>query len=235
MRLEMPIVPVSDETEMLLFVARPTRLPAPGIILMPEVFGVTAHIRDIATRLAHDGYTAVVPELFHRTATRGWECRHDDIEEAIPHYQALTDKGLENDLRATHEWLRKDHSTQSSKIGAVGFSMGGRIAFLANALLPLKAAVTFYGDKIAPNLLAMAQAQQGALLLLWGGKDEHIGQKAPSLIAGSLAKANKVHTVVEYSDAGHGFFCDARDGFHPYAAHQSWAHMKAFLECHLKE
>lgn len=234
MRLEMPIVSVGDETEMLLFVARPTRLPAPGILFLPEVFGIDTHTREVAGRLAHMGYTVVVPEIFHRTATRGWEGHYEDVEEATAHYQALTEKGIEADLRAAYDWLRKDHSTQAAKIAALGFSSGGRFAFLANAMFPLKATATFYGDRIFPNLLAMSQAQQGALLMFWGGKDEHIGPKAPAMISESLTKARKVHNTVEFSEAGHGFFCDARDGFHPYAAHQAWAHLLSFLECHLK-
>jgi carboxymethylenebutenolidase len=81
----------------------------------------------------------------------------------------------------------------------------------------------------------MSKAQHGPLLFFWGSQDEHIGSKAPGMISESLRKARKSHTSVEFSDAGHGFFCDARDGYHPYAAHQAWAQLLAFLECHLKE
>ena len=234
MKMEMPVVKVSDGTEMLLFVTRPVRLPAPGILLLPEHFGIDAPMRDVASRLSDKGYIVAVPELFHRTAPRGFEGDYEDMETVAPHVLAMTERGLEADLHAAFGWFKGDHHTQRGNVGCVGFGMGGRAAFLANALLPFRAVVSFYGPKIAPDLLAMAPVQNGPLLFFWGGRDAVIGQRPPRAVADALHKAQKSFTDVTFAEADHGFFCDQRPGYHPYATHQAWAHLQAFFDCHLK-
>ena len=68
-------VAVADGTSMDVYVAIPKQgsAPFPAIMVFQEAFGVTSHIRSIADRLAAQGYVAVAPELFHRTAAPGFE------------------------------------------------------------------------------------------------------------------------------------------------------------------
>mgnify|MGYP005811624785 CR=1 FL=1 len=220
---------VEDGTQMAAYIARPKdtkRLP--GIIVLQEAFGVNSHIRDVTERLAREGYVAVAPELFHRTAP-GFQGDYKDFQSVMPHVRAVTVQTAEADLRSTLEWLRAARFAQSEQVYSVGFCMGGRISFLANAVLPLRAAASFYGAGIAPDLLDRASALHGPMLLIWGGQDKHIGPEQRAAVAEALGKSGKTYVNAEFSDADHGFFCDERASFQPRAARQAWALLLEFL------
>ena len=134
---------VTDGTEMRAYTAFPTTTgPVPGIILLQEAFGVNQHIRNVADRLAQAGYAVVAPELFHRTAAPGVEIPYSDFASAMPHYQAISVDGLTADVQAAHAWLQTQALVMADRIGSIGFCLGGRVSFLANAVLPLAAAVS---------------------------------------------------------------------------------------------
>ena len=80
------------------------------MLVFQEAFGVNAHIRDVTQRIAREGYVAIAPELFHRSAAPGLEVRYDDFPSAMPHMKALTEQGLADDVRASYEWLRDSQS-----------------------------------------------------------------------------------------------------------------------------
>ena len=88
--------------------------------------------------------------------------------------------------------------------------MGGRVSFLANSALPLKAAISFYGGGIVPALLPRAAQQHGPILFFWGALDSHIPKEHIRAIIDAMQEAKKTYVNVEFSDADHGFFCDAR-------------------------
>src|SRR5580704_12486349 len=96
---------VADGTSMRAYISRPASAARGGLIVFQEAFGVNAHIRDVADRFAREGYLAIAPELFHRTAP-GLEAGYTDFGAVMPHMQALSDAGLEADIRATHEWFK---------------------------------------------------------------------------------------------------------------------------------
>jgi len=233
---EWKTVRVSDHGDMRVFIAKPqgAKTPLPAVLVLQEGFGVNAHIRDVAQRIAALGFVAVAPELFHRTAP-GFEAGYDgDMQDVMKNYQAVTDAGLEADLRATHDLLANDMQVDKAHIGAVGFCMGGRAAFLANAILPLACAVSYYGGGIAELPLSRTWDQHGPILLFWGGKDAHIETKQHSATVNALRQTGKSFINVEFSNAEHGFFCDERKSYDPAAASESWALMTAFFERHLK-
>jgi carboxymethylenebutenolidase len=202
--------------------------PHPGIVVFQEAFGVNAHIRDVTARFAREGYVAIAPELFHRTAS-GFEGDYADFDSVKPHFQALTTEGIVADARAAHGWLAAEPSVDASRLAGVGFCMGGRAAFLANATLPLAAAVSYYGGGIAPALLDRAAGLHGPQLFHWGGRDAHIPPEQHRAVVDALRAARRAFVSVEYSEADHGFFCDRRSQYHPDAAVESWALTRAFL------
>ena len=116
---------VADGTSMDAFVARPAGGDkSPGLMIFQEAFGVTAHIRDVAARFARQGYVAIAPELFHRTAP-GAELSYTDFPAVMPHMQALTNENQQSDIRAAFSWLQKDSQADSDRVGCIGFCMGG--------------------------------------------------------------------------------------------------------------
>jgi carboxymethylenebutenolidase len=211
------------------FVARPEMANGAAIVVFQEAFGVNSHIRDVAQRFAEQGFLAVAPELFHRTAPHGFEVGYEDFQAAAPHFAALTTEGLLQDARAAFEFAAAHPVVDRNRIACVGFCLGGRVSYLANSQLPLRAAVSFYGGGIAPDLLDRAAQQHGPLLMFWGGKDEHIPPEQYRAVADTLTAAGKSHTQVAISDADHGFFCDQRASYNASAAKQAWALTLAFL------
>ena len=229
---------VGDGSSMRAYEARPqSGKPRAGLMVFQEAFGVNAHIRDVTERLAREGYHALAPELYHRTAP-GFEGAYNNFEAVMPHVKALTNEGLEADVRAAYIWLNEYHVDPNEFIACVGFCMGGRVSFLANSVLPLKASISFYGGGIAPNpmtsgLLDRAGSLQAPQLFFWGGLDKHIGPEQRQAVLDAVSHAQKRFVNVEFSDADHGFFCDARPSYNAAAAQQAWALSQSFLNCYL--
>jgi carboxymethylenebutenolidase len=221
---------VSDGGVMQAFVARPSgRARRPGLLLCQEAFGVNDHMKDVARRCARAGWTTIAPELFHRTAPAGFAGSYSDFESVRAHVQALRPEHLEADIRAAHAWLGADARTDATRVAALGFCMGGRVAYLANATVPLRAAVSFYGGGIAPGLLDRAARLSGPHLFFWGGADAHIPPQQRRAVIDALGQAGKAYTNVEFSEAGHGFFCDQRPSYHAVSARRAWLLTREFL------
>ncbi|MGE5541142.1 MAG: dienelactone hydrolase family protein [Bacillota bacterium] len=219
---------VEDGSEMRAYVAQPSVTPRAGIIVIQEAFGVNPYIRSVADRFASEGYLAVAPELFHRTAP-GFESDYVNRDGVAENMAGLTLGGQEHDLRAAYEWLRTEGGV-GERIATVGFCMGGKASYLANAILPLKAAVSYYGGGIAPDLLDRAVNLNAPMLFFWGGKDAHIPRELWSQIPEAMEQAGKSHITVEMGDAGHGFFCDQRDSYDPAASALAWPLTLQFLD-----
>lgn len=221
---------VADGTTMAAYVARPEQSgPHPGLLLFQEAFGVNHHIRNVSDRFAAEGYVVIAPELFHRTAPPGFEGSYNDFPAVMPHLQAITPKTAEMDVRSSHEWLRSNAQAKADEISSVGFCLGGRISFLANGTLRLRAAVSFYGGGIAPGLLDLAPKLQAPSLLIWGGLDKHITPEHRKAVTEALSMHHKPYVNVEFSQADHGFFCDERATYEPRSARQAWALTLEFL------
>ncbi|HVB36667.1 MAG TPA: dienelactone hydrolase family protein [Candidatus Acidoferrales bacterium] len=231
---------VADGTTMKTFMAEPEDAgKLPGILVFQEAFGVNGHIRDVTQRFAKQGYAAIAPELFHRTAPPGFEGDYADFKSVMPHVGALMDEGLEADIRAAHDALLLSSAVDPQRIACVGFCMGGRVSFLADLILPVRAAISFYGGGIAPSgrgagLLGRAKDLHAPILMFWGGLDKHIGPEQRQAVADALREARKTFASMEFADADHAFFCDARPSYNQKAAEQAWALSVAFLKSNLQ-
>jgi carboxymethylenebutenolidase len=225
---------VDDGTSMNAYVARPAEEGKfPGMVVLQEAFGVNAHIRDVTERIAREGFVAIAPELFHRTGP-GFEGRYDDFAAVMPHMQALTEAGQAADIRASYEWLRNHSQVTPDRIGSIGFCMGGRASFLADATVPLQASISFYGGGIAQGMLHRAKDLNAPILLFWGGLDKHILPEHRHAVTEALTQAGKDFVNVNVSYADHGFFCDARASYNSAAARLAWSLVLEFLEVYVR-
>lgn len=202
-------------------------------MIFQEAFGVTGHIRDVTTRFARERYVTIAPELFHGTSP-GVEFSYTNFPAVVPHMQAVTSDGVQDDIRAAYSWLQKDSQSGASRIGCVGFCMGGRTSYVANATVPLQAAVSFYGGGIGPNsrgpsLLPFAAQMKAPILFFWGGLDAHIPPEQVRPIEDALREARKEFVNVTISSADHAFFRDRGDHYNAKAASLAWALTKDFL------
>ena len=219
---------VSDNTNIQAHVGRPHGVPGKGIIIIQEAFGVTDYIRSIVERAAQQGYLAIAPELFHRSADPGMELSYSDYPSVQPHMQALSIAGQVADLAAAHGWLI-EQGIAETMIAALGFCMGGRASFLANATLPLACAVSFYGGGIAEHLLDRTDDLSGPQALFWGGKDDHITPEQTRKVSDALTAARKPFVEATFSEAGHAFARTADAHYHEPSANEAWALADAFL------
>ena len=228
-------VPVSDKTSMDVYIAIPKQGsgPFPAVMVFQEAFGVTSHIRSIADRLALQGYVAVAPELFHRTAPPGFEGSYTDFQSVMPHYSALTTESMEADIKATYDCLQQQANVIKNKIGCIGFCMGGKMSMLANMVVPLSAAISYYGSLTQP-LIDRLPELHAPQLLFWGGLDQHILHEHTESIVKALKAANKEFINVEISYGDHGFNNNDKSSYNPKAAKESWAMSMNFLENNLK-
>jgi carboxymethylenebutenolidase len=221
---------VADGTRMAAYVARPQQGgPHPGLLVFQEAFGVNHHIRNVSDRFAAEGYVAIAPELFHRTAPPGFEVSYTDFPSVMPHMKAVTTETAELDLRSAYEWLGSNAQVRANEHSSVGFCMGGRVSFIANSAVALRAPVSFYGGGIAPGLLDRAPKLQAPSLFIWGGLDKHITPEYRKAVADALTAQQKAYVNVEFSRADHGFFCDERAAYEPHSARQAWALTLEFL------
>ena len=222
--------PVKDASSMNAYVAIPKgNGPFPAIMVFQEAFGVNHHIRSVADRIANEGYIAIAPELFHRTAPPGFEVGYGDFASVMPHFQALTTENLINDAQATYDWLLTQANVKQDKIGCIGFCMGGRVSFIANCVLKLAASVSFYGGSMH-TIAEMAATLHAPQLLFWGGKDQHIKPEHVLTVVDAIRKNGKEFINVEISYADHGFFCDERPSYNPQAAREAWGMTIEFLK-----
>ena len=181
----------------------------PGIVVIQEIFGVNAGIRVMCDDWAAQGYTAFAPDLFWRLEP---EVQLTDKTEAEwKHAFGLmqkfdTDAGM-RDVEASIRALR---GRGCSKVGVVGYCLGGKIAYLAATRTDADASVAYYGGGI-DQLLGEAHAISRPLMLHLGLEDEHIGADARAAIHAALDGNARV-AIHEYAGARHAF---ARvDGVH---------------------
>ena len=201
--------------------------PHPGVVIFIEAFGVNSHFQDVAERFARAGYCAIVPDLYH-----GKVYEYSDFENAIGHLKTLKDDLAMQEAGLAIAELHKRPEVRSDAIGAVGFCMGGRFAFLANAVHAdkLGASVAFYGGGIAPDqdpagrqpLLHLVDQMRAPLLLLYGADDNSITPEEHGRIATALSAAKKRYTLTLFPGAPHGFFADPRDSYRAEAAAEGW-------------
>lgn len=203
----------------------------PAVLVIMEAFGLNAHIKRVAERIAAEGYVALAPDIYHRqpNAVVGY----DQLPEAIRLMTSLTDAQIVSDIAAALALLQSDAGVRADRIGITGFCMGGRISFLSACTQPaIKAAAPFYGGGIG-GLLDRAAKITCPLLLFFGDEDPFIPNDEVARIERTLAELGKQAEVKVYAGAPHGFFCDERDSYRAEAAADAWDKLGAFFGKHL--
>jgi carboxymethylenebutenolidase len=185
----------------------------PGIVVLQEIFGINQYLRDVADWYAAHGFVALVPDLFWRIQP-GIELtdKGDDWKKAIELYQQIDETKAVEDAAATLEFLRK-HSSCSGRAGALGFCMGGNLAYLVAARFKPDCAVGYYGVSVEKSL-AEAKNLSGPLMLHIAGRDKFCPPEAQSQIHAAL-DGNPLVTLHDYPEMDHAF---ARTGGEHYDA-----------------
>lgn len=213
------------------YVARPAHREPRGVVaVVMELFGLNDHIQAVTRDVATLGYVAVAPDF-----QNGKTFEYADLQGARGGLAGLNDDIVLRDLDAAWDHGVRVHSAPGA-LAALGFCMGGRMAYLAACARPIRAAVSYYGGGIAvdarpwgPFPLERTSEMTGGVLLHFGRHDPFIPPDRIAAIESVLLKDGKDHLIAVYPDAGHGFHCPDRADFNAVASVQSWAVTAAFL------
>ena len=205
----------ADGAEGMGYLAQPgDAMPHPGVIVIQEWWGLDAHIRDVAERLAREGFIALAPDLYHgRAATEPDEARK--LVMAMNREQAVKDLlGAVHTLQAMPEVAPK-------RLGCIGFCMGGSMTLvLASATADIAAGAPFYaGMTPPPEQLAKIEAE---LFCAFGADDDGIPRDKVEALSATLRDSGRNAEVKVYDGAPHSFFNDTRPSYRPEAAHDAW-------------
>jgi carboxymethylenebutenolidase len=196
------------------YLALPASGYGPGVVVLQEIFGVNKFVRDVADWYAAHGFVALCPDLFWRQE-RGVELTDADFEKAIALYNGLDEAKAVEDSAATVEFLRRQQFC-NGRVGAVGFCLGGNLAYLLSVRFKPDCAVGYYGVSIektlneAPNLTS-------PLMLHIACQDQYCLPEAQQQIKDVLS-SNPLVTIHTYLEEGHAFGRPGGEHYAPAAA-----------------
>lgn len=205
-----------------------------GIIVLPDVRGLFHYYEELALRFAEAGVDALAIDYYGRTA--GASRRDADFEYA-PHNERTTWAGLQADLLAAAEELRRSRAV--SALFAVGFCFGGRVSFLASTVpeLSMDGVIGFYGWPVGPSRndtpapADVAARIDAPVLGLFGGADPGISSADVATFEDALTAAGVEHRLVTYAGAPHSFF-DRKQAQHADESTAAWQEVLGFMEAH---
>lgn len=178
-----------------------------GLVVVQEIFGVNAHIRDVVEGFAAAGYRAVAPALFDRVEA-GVELDYDDA--GVARGRSVRSQVSWDDAVADVD-AAVGYLADAGPVAVVGYCYGGSLAYLAAARLEIAAAVGYYGGQIVQFL----DEAPGTPLMLHFGESDHAISLADVAAIGAAWPDVSIHV---YEEAGHGFNCDRRGSYHEAAA-----------------
>lgn len=204
--------------------------PKPGIVVIQEIFGVNKVMRDTADWLAAQGYVALCPDLFWRIEpgidiTDQSEAEWKKAFELFGKFKG--DTGL-IDIQATIDTLRP---MTTGKVGAVGYCLGGFMAYMTACKTNIDASVGYYGVNIQTRL-AEAEYMKKPLMLHIAGKDEFVNPGAQAEIIDDL-RGNPLVTIHQYPERDHAFARVGGAHYDKADATQANARTLAFFKKHL--
>lgn len=214
------------------YVARPDAARAPAIAVLQEIFGVNQVMRDICDDYARAGYIAICPDLFWRVEP-GVDITDQSKEEWDQAFKLMTafdvDQGMK-DVQATIDRVRVDPQC-SGKVGAVGFCLGGRLAYLTATRTDVDAAVGYYGVGIE-NYLAEAEKLSAPLMLHIAGEDGFVPKEAQALIHQALDNHAQIE-IHDYPGRDHAFARVGGEHYDAADAEKANARTLAFFKANL--
>ena len=198
------------------YVSLPPAGFGPGLLVIQEIFGVNDHIKNICDQYALDGFVAVAPDVFWRQDPRV-ELSYDPmgITRGLQLFDGLNIDIVAADLQRAVEAIRHIPSC-TGKVGAIGFCMGGLLAFVSAARAGVESSVIYYGTRL-DHYLELVQDITCPLLFHFAGKDEHISAQTVRKVKMSLGGKDNCRVIV-HKNSSHGFNCWDRDSWNQSTA-----------------
>ena len=200
--------------------------PFPAVVVIQEWWGLNDNIRDIANRIAAEGYVALAPDLYHGNVTA-------EPDEAQKLMMALQQDKAVIDMNGAVSALQARDDVQTSRLGVTGFCLGGGLALLLAMKNPaITAAAPFYGVPMGD--LSEATNIQGGVLALYAGQDGFVTSDYVAKVQDALVAGGVSHEIHTYPDADHAFFNDTQGAYKPDDAADAWERLKRFLAARLQ-
>ncbi len=196
----------------------------PAILFYSEIFQQTGPIERSARFMAGQGYAVLVPEVFHELNPIGTVLGYDDAgrDKGNADKAAKDVQGYDTDNRAMIEWLNTQ-SWYNGNLGAMGYCIGGHLAFRAALQPEVKATACFYATDLHGNNIPNKSNQhsmdrladiKGELMMIWGKQDNHIPTAGRALVYQKLTEANITFTWHEFNGQ-HAFMRDEGERYDP--------------------
>jgi carboxymethylenebutenolidase len=203
---------------------------APVVVVVHEIFGLTAWIRGVADQLAADGFIAIAPDLLTGKTKVHPDSAGSDARDVI---RTLNPDDVHRQLAAVGQYGMRLPAALP-RYGVVGFCWGGSASFQHAVRSPpgLDAAVVYYGS--SPENLSSLASIRAPVLGLYGSDDARVNRTV-SPADSAMRALGKSFTHHTYEGAGHGFLRaqDAREGANLAASRQAWPATVAFFRRHL--
>ena len=209
------------------YLAVPEKGNGPGVVVIQEWWGLVDHIKNVCDRFAAAGYVALAPDLYHGRIARS-------PDEAGKLMMALRIGETEKDLRGAIQFLLAHETSTGSKVGIIGFCMGGALSLYAATKNPhVGACVVFYGGH--PNVKPDLPNLQAPLLGIYAERDSSVTPESVRELERQLKALGKSVEVHIYPDADHAFFNDERpEVYNEKAAADAWQRVLEFFAKHLR-
>jgi carboxymethylenebutenolidase len=205
------------------YLARPG-LGRPGIIVLQEWWGLVPHIQDVAGRFAAQGYVALAPDLYHGKSTV-------EVAEAEHLMQGLDWGRAAREIAGAVRHLRKVEG--ATRVGVVGFCMGGALTIIAATQPGVDAYVAFYGFPPAGAVQLDRIAAAG--LIFFGEQEPFFSVPDAKAFAESQRQRGREAEVIVYPGAGHAFFNNERpEAYRRDAANDAWRRTLEHFGRHLR-
>lgn len=210
----------------------------PAVIVIQEIFGVNAHIRDVTERIAKEGYVAIAPAMYQRQVP-GFETGYtpDGIQTGKALKEQTDTAEILSDLEAAIAYAQTLPAMKKGGVGLMGFCFGGWITYLGASLPGVKATASFYGAGIphwgaggAEPPITYTDKIKGTMYAFFGLEDASIPPADVTLIEEALTAHQVNHKIFRYPGADHGFFCDQRASYNPEAAADAWEQVKTLFQ-----
>ncbi|VEP18615.1 Dienelactone hydrolase [Hyella patelloides LEGE 07179] len=229
------IIISTPDGEMPAFLCLPVESsPKPAVMVLMEAFGLTQHIKDVTVRIANEGYLAIAPDLYYRELPNN-KFGYDRVESAKAMMSNLDfRKTMEEDIKATLDYLKSRADVYSDRIGVTGFCFGGSMTFYAATRFSseIVVAAPFYSVVLDEWLEAVRNITI-PVYLFFGGADPFIERDRITQIDSRFKELGKNYKLKVYQNADHGFFCHERSSYNQLAAEDSWRELTQFLKKHL--
>ena len=198
----------------------------PIVLVVPEIFGLHEHIRDVCRRFAKQGYLAIACEPYARY---GDVTKLASMDEIRPIVGQASDAQVMADLDASAAWAAA-HGGDLARLGVTGFCWGGRITWLYVAHNPkVRAGVAWYGrvegpvsEKQPRHPVDLAGEIRAPVLGLYGGADAGIPTEGVERLREALKRESRPSDIHVYPGMPHAFFADYRPSYRAEAAHDGW-------------